>query len=102
MDKLAENEAFVKRSERDLIKAVAHDIAKQVAHHIEIMYPKAVAGESSTFLLSVKGCVTNEIMAAIESNIPAENRIAFNDKFRRHIKAQYKKIRGRAGTAEGK
>jgi hypothetical protein len=84
------------RESRDLIKAIAMDIGKEVAHHIEIMYPEAVKSASSTFLLSVRGCVCNNIMGAIDSEIPAEKRLAFNAKFRKHIRAQYKKIRREA------
>jgi len=93
-EKLARRDQLVKANTRDMIKAIASDIGKQVAHHIEIQYPDAVKAASSTFLTSVRGCVHNEIMAAIDSDIDAEKRIAFNDKFRRHIRAQYKKISG--------
>ncbi len=91
--KLVRRDQLTKATSRDLIKAVAADIGKQVAHHIEIQYPEAVKAASSTFLLSVRGCVHNEIMAAIDSEIDMDKRLAFNDKFRRHIRAIYKKIR---------
>lgn len=51
---------------RALIKAIAMDIGKEVVHHIEMMYPKAIEATSSTFKLSVRNCVHNEIVAAIE------------------------------------
>jgi hypothetical protein len=81
------------RDQRDMIKAVAMDIGKQVANYIEIQYPEAVKAASSTFLLSVRNCTCNEIMAAIESDMDVEKRLAFNDRFRRYIRAQWKKIR---------
>jgi hypothetical protein len=52
---------------RDIIKEIAIDIGKEVAAHIETMYPKAVEATSSTFLLSVRNCVYNQIMAALET-----------------------------------
>lgn len=47
----------------DLVKDIAMDIGKAVAHHIETMYPESV--QSKSMLLSVRNCVYNEIMAAI-------------------------------------
>ena len=92
------------RAERDMIKAVAMDIGKQVAHHIETMYPEAVKAASSTFLLSVRNCTHNEIMGWIDTDIDAEKLLTFHDRFRRYIRAQYKKIRrqdrGRQGDAK--
>jgi hypothetical protein len=52
---------------RALVKAIAMDIGKAVVHHIETMYPQAMAAcPKSTFPLSVRNCVHNEIMAALE------------------------------------
>jgi hypothetical protein len=51
---------------RDIIRQIAMDVGKQVAHHIETMYPAAVEAASSTFLMSVRNTVHNEIMAAVE------------------------------------
>lgn len=93
MMELARTDQLAKRDERDMIKAVAMDIGKQVAHHIETMYPEAVKAASSTFLLSVRNSTYNEIMAAIDSEMDVEKRLSFHDKFRRHIRAAYKKIR---------
>lgn len=50
---------------RDVIKMIADDIGKEVASHIETMYPDAVTATSKNMLLSVRGCVHNEIMAAL-------------------------------------
>lgn len=51
---------------RDIIKEIAMDVGKEVAHHIERMYPEAVAATASTFLLSVRNTTYNAIMAAID------------------------------------
>lgn len=50
---------------RDVIKLIAMDIGKEVASHIETMYPAAVEATSKSMLLSVRNCVHNEIMAAL-------------------------------------
>lgn len=75
---------------RDLLKAVAMDIGKEVAHHIETMYPEAVKAASSTFLLSVRNCVHNEIMAAMESDMDVLKRLERRKKFRKWIRKEMK------------
>ena len=90
---LAKPDSLALTDDRDLIKAIAWDIGCEVAQYIWVMYPEAVKAASSTFLLSVKGKVTNEIMAAIESKLPAEKRLAFNKAFRRKEKLAWNQIR---------
>jgi hypothetical protein len=82
---------------RELIKAIAMDVGKQVAAHIEVMYPDAVKATSSTFLLSVRNSVYNEIMAAIEVNAAGEisARLKGRTAWRRQWKAAYRKMRKR-------
>ncbi len=53
---------------RDIVKLIAMDIGKAVAAHIETMYPDAVTATGSTFLLSVRNCTHNEIMAALDTS----------------------------------
>ncbi len=83
--------------DRELVKAIAMDIGKEVAAYIEVMYPKAVEATSSTFLLSVRNSIYNEIMAAIEVNDQGQigARLQDRKKFRREWKAAYKKIRAK-------
>jgi hypothetical protein len=80
---------------KELVQAIAMDIGKEVAAYIEVMYPKAVEATSSTFLLSVRNSIYNEIMAAIEVNDAGQitARIKDRKKFRREWKAAWKKIR---------
>jgi len=80
---------------RELIKAIAMDVGKEVAAHIEIMYPQAVKATSSIFLLSVRNCVYNQIMAAIEVNDAGQiaARLETRRKRRREWKAAWKKVR---------
>lgn len=81
---------------RELVKEIAMDIGKDVAAYVEVMYPQAVATTSSTFLLSLRNCIHNEIMSALDGPIDEasiRHRLAERKAFRRKWKAQYKKIR---------
>ena len=51
---------------RDLVKQIAMDIGKEVVTHIEIMYPATFKAVAKIAKLSVRNCVYNEIMAALE------------------------------------
>lgn len=80
---------------QDLIKQIALDIGKEVSAHIERMYPDAVTAASSTFLLSVRNCTYNEIMAALVHNNEYEiiSRLKERAISRKQLRAMYKKIR---------
>lgn len=81
---------------RELVKAIAMDIGKAVVHHIETMYPEAAqAVAKSSFKLSVRNTVFNEIMAALDVNDAGEIAARLKDRkaHRRKIKAAYTKIR---------
>jgi len=82
-----------------LIREMAMDIGKEVAAYIEVMYPDAVTAASSTFLLSVRNCIHNEIMAAIEVSDEGKivARLAERKIFRRKWKVAYKNIRENDG-----
>ena len=86
MDKISKRDQIVVADPKDALRAVAMDIGKQVAFHIESMYPDAVKAASSTFLLSVRNSVHNEIIAAIESDENFAKRIAGHDYQRRFIR----------------
>lgn len=87
----------------DLVKQIAMDIGKEVAAHLEVMYPKAVEATSKTMLLSVRNSVYNEIMAALTTTDETEilARLADRKKFRRRWKAAYRKIRRQDEPAPG-
>jgi len=55
-----------------LIKGVAMDIGKEVVAYVERMYPQAVSATSSTFKLSLRNCIFNEIIAAMRVTDPDE------------------------------
>lgn len=80
---------------RDIIREIAMDIGKAAAAHIEIMYPKAVEATSKTMLLSLRNCVFNEIMAALEviDEEAIHVRLEERRQFRRRHKAAWRKIR---------
>lgn len=80
---------------RAIISAIGMDIGKEVVHHIETMYPDAIRSCSSTFALSVRNCVHNEIIDAFDAkNVTSiDERLRVRKEFRRHMKAVWKKIR---------
>ena len=89
------NELTKPDATRALVKEIAMDIGKEVVHHIEIMYPNAIKVCSSTFKLSVRNCTYNNIMAALDVTDEGQiiARLKANKKFRRKIKAIYKRVR---------
>lgn len=80
---------------KEIIQAIAMDIGKEVVAYIEVQYPKAIEASSSTFKLSVRNCIHNQIMAAIEVNDAGEiaARLETRKKFRRQWTAAWRKIR---------
>ena len=79
----------------DLVRQIAMDIGKAVAAHIEIMYPRAVEATTPNMLVSVRNCVHNEIIGAL--NVIDEkailDRLERRKQNRRRIRAAYRKIR---------
>lgn len=71
------------------------DIGKEVAAYIERQYQKAVEATSSTFLLSVRNCVYNEIIAAIGTSDAKEIecRLKERKQARRKLRSLWKAAR---------
>ena len=82
---------------KELVKAIAMDIGKETVAYVEVMYPKAIEATSSTFKLSLRNHIYNQIMAAIEVNEEGQviARLADRKKFRRWWTAAYRKIRNK-------
>lgn len=80
---------------RDLVREMALDIGKEIAAYIERMYPEAVKAASSTFLLSVRNSIHNEIIAAIGTSDVDEiaARLARRKVERRRLRAMVKASR---------
>ena len=76
--------------DKELIKAIAWDIAKATILHIETMYPPAILATASTFRTSVRNTIFNEIMAAIEFNDAGKIRARLDQ--RTKWRRKYKKI----------
>ncbi len=76
-----------------LIKAIALDIGKDTVAYVEYMYPQAVSATSSTFKLSLRNHIYNQIMAALEVTDEDEvlKRLQERAKHRREFKAFWKK-----------
>lgn len=85
---------------RDLIKQIAMDIGKDTVAYIEVMYPKAIEATSSTFKLSIRNHIYNQIMTAIvvtdEGKVIA--RLNERKRFRREWVAVYRKLRRKRGA----
>lgn len=86
---------------RDTIKEIAMDIGKHVVAYVEVMYPEAVNSTSSTFRLSLRNCIYNEIMAAIEVTDEGKviARLKDRKKFRRWWVNTYRKLRREKSVA---
>lgn len=80
---------------RALVKEIAMDIGKETVAYIEVMYPKAIEATSSTFKLSVRNHIFNEIMAAIQVTDEGKIKARLRDRkrFRRWWTGVYRKIR---------
>ena len=80
---------------RELIKAIAMEIGKGTVAYVEVMYPEAIKAASSTFKLSLRNHIYNDIMAIAEIHDEAgvmrnlENRA----KHRERWVAMYRKMR---------
>ena len=81
--------------DRELVKRIAFEIGKDVAAHIELMYPKAVEATSKNMLLSVRNCTHNNIMAALKYTDAdsIEAWIKTREKHRKKLRAIYKRVR---------
>lgn len=88
---------------RELVKDIAMEIGKEVAFHIERMYPKAVEATSKNMLLSVRNSVHNNIMAAVDAleSGNAEAWLMRRRLFRREIWALWRKTQAYETVMEG-
>lgn len=82
-------------ADRELIKEIAMDIGKEVVAHIETMYPAMFEAVAGTAKLSIRNCVHNEIMAALEVNDASaiRDRLDARKVFRRKMLKTYRDIR---------
>lgn len=80
---------------RELIKRIAADIGTDMVAYIEVMYPAAIAATSSTFKISVRNHIYNQVMAAIEITDADQIETWLKDrkKHRREWLAAYRKMR---------
>jgi hypothetical protein len=80
---------------RAIVKGIAMDIGKEVVAYVERMYPQAVSAASSTFKLSLRNCIYNEIIAALEVTEESEilARLERRRNERRDLNKQWKNLR---------
>lgn len=92
------------QSPRDLVKEIAMDIGKQIVSYVEVMYPEAITATSSTFKLSLRNSIYNEIMAVLDYDAsifgPMSDRLKARREFRRQWVAAYRKMRKNPGGSE--
>lgn len=53
--------------DRELVKRIAMDIGKAAVSHLRTMYPDVFAAMNSGCRLSLRNCVHNEIIAALDT-----------------------------------
>lgn len=53
--------------DRELVKEIAMDIGKEAVSHLRVMYPAACATLGPSGQTSLRNCIHNEIMAALET-----------------------------------
>lgn len=78
-----------------LIREIAMDIGKETVAYIEVMYPEAITAASSTFKLSVRNHIYNQIMAAVQVSDECEiaDRLKRRRTDRRRWVKQYRDLR---------
>lgn len=86
---------------RELVEEIARDIGDAVLAHVETMYPTAIQATPSTFKISLRNCVRNEIIAAVGVNDASQAimRIRERKRFRRKTRADFSSMR-RAGPRD--
>jgi len=82
-----------KADPKDAIKAIAMNIGKNVEMYVEWMFPEAVEAASSSFLLSIRHSIYNEVMCALESNQDMVAQLKHDVEHRRYMRKMMKQIR---------
>lgn len=79
----------------DLIKAMAEAVGKNLAAYVEVMYPEAMRAASSTFKVSLRNHVYNDIMRVSTLHTEAEILawLASNEAHRKEWLALYRNLR---------
>lgn len=79
----------------DAIKALALAVGKNTVAYVEVMYPEAFAATSSTFRVSLRNHIYNDIMAVTKLHTEAEIRewIAANEAHHKKWLALWRKVR---------
>lgn len=80
---------------KEIVQAIAMDIGKDMVAYIEVMYPKAIEATSSTFKLSVRNHIHNQVMEAIKLRDAesVEAWLTVRKKHRREWLVAYRRIR---------
>lgn len=88
----------VANPDRALVAEIAMDIGKEAVSHLRIMYPAAYAALGQSGQLSLRNCIHNEIMAALDTVDADEIRARLERRraFRRKAHRAWDKIRDKS------
>ncbi len=86
----------------ELIKLIAKDIGDEILAYVEVMYPAAIEATPSTFKISLRNSIYNQIMAAVKVGDAGQitARLEVRKQFRHRWVNAYRKMRG--GAAKSK
>lgn len=81
--------------DRALVAEIAMDIGKEAVSHLRVQYPEAFKALGSSGALSLRNCVRNQIMAALETTDADEikERLEQRRAFRRKLHTAWDRIR---------
>lgn len=87
---------------REVVEEIARDIGDAVLAHVEIQYPSALHAAPSTFKVSLRNFVRNEILAAVGINDAGQAiaRICERKRARRKTLADFRRWRNARTTSE--
>jgi hypothetical protein len=87
----------------ELVREIAMDIGKEIVAYVEVMYPAAIKATPSTFKLSLRNSIYNQIMAAIKVNDAGQISARLKDRkrWRREWLAMYRKVRRNPSNTTG-
>lgn len=55
----------IESTENDLLHAIARDVGEEIVDYVRRMYPEAIESTSSTFCLSLRNSIHNQIVSVV-------------------------------------
>ncbi len=80
---------------KELINAMAEEIGRNTVAYVEVMYPEAIKATSSTFKLSLRNHIHNQIVsyAELHNEAAVRDRLIKDVAFRKEWVGMYRKMR---------